>query len=132
MRAAADAAGGMQDCLFFKRPGMNITNWHSDARLTPLDTNDFITFWIPLRPMKAENDSGLLFARGSHRDMAGMCWQGQAADFSQRGYALHATGGAGLLPVFARKDLILRKTCRSHRHATCRLLFPYQALPGCS
>lgn len=63
----------VQDCLFFKESGMNVTNWHSDARLTPLDTNDFVTFWIPLRPMKAQNDSGLVFARGSHRDMAGIC-----------------------------------------------------------
>lgn len=40
-----------QDCVFVKQPGFTETNWHSDASLSPLDTNDFVTAWIPLRPI---------------------------------------------------------------------------------
>ena len=40
-----------QDCVFAKEPGFSATNWHSDASLSPLDTNAFVTAWIPLRPI---------------------------------------------------------------------------------
>ncbi len=40
-----------QDCVFCKEPGFSETNWHSDASLAPLDTNAFVTAWIPLRPI---------------------------------------------------------------------------------
>jgi len=32
--------------------GYGSTNWHSDLRMTPLDTNDFVTAWIPFRDIK--------------------------------------------------------------------------------
>ncbi len=35
-----------------QEPGYAATNWHSDLRMAPLDTNDFVTAWIPLRPLK--------------------------------------------------------------------------------
>ena len=35
-----------------QKPGFHVTNWHSDLRMTPLDTNDFVTAWVPLRRMK--------------------------------------------------------------------------------
>lgn len=41
-----------QDCIFLKEPGFTPTNWHSDLPLSPLDTNSFVTAWIPLRPIK--------------------------------------------------------------------------------
>lgn len=69
------------------------TNWHSDVRLTPLDTNDFLTFWIPLRPIAAKGDSALEFAQGSHRDMSALFWRDPAdLDFSIRNYRLQNTG----------------------------------------
>jgi ectoine hydroxylase-related dioxygenase (phytanoyl-CoA dioxygenase family) len=49
----------LQDCVFLKEPGYAETNWHSDLRMAPLDTNDFVTAWIPLRPVqRGEDDSG--------------------------------------------------------------------------
>lgn len=41
-----------QDCVFVKEPGFTPTNWHSDLPISPLDTNSFVTAWIPLRPLK--------------------------------------------------------------------------------
>lgn len=59
---------GLQDCLFMKQPGYAETNWHSDLRMTPFDTNAYVTAWIPLRAIAAgAKDSGLQFASGSHR-----------------------------------------------------------------
>jgi hypothetical protein len=73
---------------------MGPTNWHSDLRMTPLDTNDFVTFWLPLRDLQAgEEDSGMLFAQGSHRDFAFPFWHDVSwADASCRGYRLASTG----------------------------------------
>ena len=42
-----------QDCVFVKQPGFGATNWHSDLRMAPLDTNALATAWIPLRPIQA-------------------------------------------------------------------------------
>ena len=63
-----------QDCIFLKEPGFTQTNWHSDLRMAPFDTNALVTVWIPMRPIEAEEDSGLLFAEGSHRDFALPFW----------------------------------------------------------
>ncbi|EFJ47584.1 hypothetical protein VOLCADRAFT_91857 [Volvox carteri f. nagariensis] len=91
-----------QDCLFLKEPGFAETNWHSDLRMAPLDTNDFVTAWIPLRPVrgacgggssKSPPDSGLMFAAGSHRDFALPFWHNmEGRDLSDRGYAMKDTG----------------------------------------
>jgi len=68
-----------QDSLFVKRPGDGDTQWHSDLNLAPLDTNKFVTVWIPLTEIK-KNTTGLRFASGSHRDFSlGHWW-----DKSQR------------------------------------------------
>eukprot|EP00466_Bigelowiella_natans_P018224 jgi/Bigna1/89580/estExt_fgenesh1_pg.C_520017 len=56
-----------QDSLFVKRPGDGDTQWHSDLNLAPLDTNKFVTVWIPLTEIK-KNTTGLRFASGSHRN----------------------------------------------------------------
>lgn len=84
----------MQDCMFEKQPGFSETCWHSDLRMAPLDTNDFLTFWIPLRPIAGDAlDPGLVFARGSHRDFALPFWRNlQGFDLSSRGYQLADTG----------------------------------------
>lgn len=81
--------------MFLKEPGYAETNWHSDLRMAPLDTNAFVTAWIPLRPVSgAEGDSGLLFARGSHRDFALPFWHDmRGRDLEDRGYELQDTGG---------------------------------------
>eukprot|EP00879_Flechtneria_rotunda_P030626 GHRR01033285.1.p1 GENE.GHRR01033285.1~~GHRR01033285.1.p1 ORF type:complete len:277 (+),score=84.27 GHRR01033285.1:143-973(+) len=83
-----------QDCVFLKEPGYAETNWHSDLRMTPLDTNTFVTAWIPLRPIKGgEHDSGLVFAACSHRDFALPFWHDlRERDLSDRGYELADTG----------------------------------------
>lgn len=61
-----------QDSLFVKRPGDDATAWHSDLNMVPLDTNDYITCWIPLHAVPAGEDggSGLTYATGSHRDFS--------------------------------------------------------------
>eukprot|EP00775_Hariotina_reticulata_P001462 gene1462-1804_t len=83
-----------QDCVFLKQPGFAETNWHSDLRMAPLDTNDFVTAWIPLRPVRGgQGDSGLVFAVGSHRDFALPFWHNlHGRDLADRGYLLDGTG----------------------------------------
>lgn len=100
--AAADLLGCnavrmYQDCIFLKQPGMAETNWHSDLRMAPLDTNAFVTLWIPLRPIAQQGDSGLRFAARSHKDFALPFWHdvGQA-DLSKRGYKIQSTGQMSL------------------------------------
>lgn len=61
-----------QDTLLLKRAGHGETGWHSDLRMVPLDTNAYVTCWLALTPVPRarEGGSALLFARGSHVDMA--------------------------------------------------------------
>ena len=92
-----------QDSLFVKRPGDGETHWHSDLAMAPLDTNDFVTAWLPLQPVppEVEGGTGLVFASRSHRDVALHFWHGdprEDADCSSRGYA-EATLEAGGLAV---------------------------------
>lgn len=88
--------------MFLKEPGYAETNWHSDLRMAPLDANDFVTAWIPLRPVGgAEGDSGLLFAEGSHRDFALPFWHDlKGRDLGDRRYPLQDAGVQGA----CRKD----------------------------
>ncbi|GAB5372323.1 hypothetical protein AAMO2058_001655500 [Amorphochlora amoebiformis] len=101
-----------QDSLFVKFPGHSETSWHSDLGLAPLDTNHFLTVWIPMTPIK-QGTTGLKYAKGSHRDFALGFWHkgGQNMDLSDRyevedfgqidigsacfhhGWCLHAAGG---------------------------------------
>ncbi len=87
-----------QDCLFLKEPGYGETNWHSDLRMAPLDTNAFVTAWLPLRAIAREHDSGLVFAAGSHRDFALPFWHDdlEGRDLSDRGYEIASTGAMQL------------------------------------
>lgn len=75
-----------QTCLFWKRPGDAPTNWHSDLRISPLDTNHFVTAWIPLTDVPDAEDGGtaLLYADGSHRDLAMAVWYSDSSDMSNR------------------------------------------------
>lgn len=75
-----------QTCLFWKRPGDAPTNWHSDLRTSPLDTNHFVTAWIPLADVPDAEDGGtaLLYADGSHRDLAMAVWYSDSCDMSDR------------------------------------------------
>lgn len=78
-----------QSCVFVKEAGMAETNWHSDLNMVPLDTNEFITLWIPLRSLD-EEDAALHFASRSHRDFALPYWrtlQGME-DLESRGYEI--------------------------------------------
>lgn len=80
--------------MFLKEPGYAETNWHSDLRMAPFDTNSFITAWIPMRPISGgEDDSGLVFAVGSHRDFALPFWHDlNGRDLGDRGYEIANTG----------------------------------------
>lgn len=89
-----------QDSLFVKRGGDGATHWHADLAMAPLDTNAFVTCWLPLQPVPAETGggTGLVFAAGSHRDVALPFWQGDpraAGDLSGR-YAEGACGAMRL------------------------------------
>lgn len=90
-----------QDSLFIKRVGDGPTPWHSDLAMSPLDTNDFVTAWVPLQPVPSEEEggSGLVFARASHRDVALHFWHGEPTeqvDASGRGYG---EGGGHALDI---------------------------------
>lgn len=81
-----------QSCVFVKEPGMAETNWHSDLAMVPLDTNAFVTVWMPLRSL-GPGDAQLAFASGSHRDFALPFWRSDAAMSSGlegRGYAVES------------------------------------------
>ena len=67
-----------QDSIFHKRAGDAWTPWHSDARMSPFDTSNMISFWIPLQhiPTPDNGGTGLLFVDGSHSDMALPYWNG--------------------------------------------------------
>ncbi|KAI8477056.1 MAG: hypothetical protein J3K34DRAFT_169991 [Monoraphidium minutum] len=89
----------LQDAVFYKEPGFDATNWHSDLRMAPLDTNSYVTAWLPLRPVAGdERDSGLAFAAGSHRDFALPFWHDVRAlgDLERRGYRVQGTGPMAL------------------------------------
>lgn len=62
--------------------------------MTPLDSNAYVTAWIPLRPISGtDSDSGMLFAVNSHRDFALPFWHDlRERDLSDRGYAIAGTG----------------------------------------
>lgn len=80
-----------QSCVFVKPPGFGETHWHSDANMVPLDTNRFITLWLPLRPLH-EDDAALVFAGGSHRDFSLPYWHSLEgmSDLSGRGYEVES------------------------------------------
>ena len=66
--------------------------------MVPLDTNGFITAWLPLRPLSPA-DAGLEFASGSHRDFALPYWQseeGMQSDLQQRYPDVETYNGLGL------------------------------------
>jgi len=54
------------------------TYMHTDLKMVPIDTNQFFTFWCPLRNVTSE-DSVLTYARGSHRDASSKLWYGNAS-----------------------------------------------------
>ena len=90
-----------QDSLFVKRVGDGQTHWHADLAMAPLDTNNLVTCWLPLQPVPAEGGggSGLVFAAGSHRDVALPFWHGdprEAGDISDRGYGEGSCGAMAL------------------------------------
>lgn len=88
-----------QSAFFLKLPGFGPTNWHSDLNMVPLDTNAFVTAWLPLARL-GPDDAGLLFASGSHRDFALPYWRSDAylaRGLEGRGYTLDASP-AGLGP----------------------------------
>ena len=59
-----------------KRPSDEVTGWHSDLSLSPWDTNDFVTFWVPLEDM-SRSSSALIYASRSHNDFALNFWGGE-------------------------------------------------------
>lgn len=60
--------------------------------MVPLDTNAFLTAWLPLRSL-SQADSALTFASGSHRDFALPYWHtddSMNAGLERRGYGVEA------------------------------------------
>ena len=58
--------------------------------MVPLDTNAFLTAWLPLRSL-SQADSALTFASGSHRDFALPYWHtddSMNAGLERRGFRL--------------------------------------------
>jgi len=55
------------------------TYMHTDLKMVPIDTNQFFTFWCPLRNVTSE-DSVLTYARGSHRDISHFMWYGDGPE----------------------------------------------------
>ncbi|WP_348253282.1 hypothetical protein, partial [Salmonella enterica] len=68
--------------------------------MSPFDTNDFITAWIPLTPVAAcdEGGSGLIFASKSHKDFALNYWQDPHAreDLSERWFVFALDSSSAL------------------------------------
>lgn len=58
--------------------------------MTPFDGNKMVTCWIPLRSISdSEQDSGLIFAEGSHKDFALPFWHHlDQACLESRGYSV--------------------------------------------
>lgn len=59
-----------QTSIFHKRNNDHPTLYHSDLKMTPWDTNKFITFWIPLTNIPKNTGTALQFVDGSHTDFA--------------------------------------------------------------
>jgi len=71
-----------QDSLFYKRHSIDkVTPWHLDAPMTPFDTSNLITFWIPLNYIDA-GGTRLYFVNKSHSDFALPFWNGQPSSDS--------------------------------------------------
>lgn len=54
------------DQALYKEPGGGTTPWHQDEHYWPLDTDNCITLWMPLVPIR-EEIGGMTFGSGSHR-----------------------------------------------------------------
>ena len=68
MRHVAFASGyvnTMRFKAFFKHVGDKESSWHQDQQAAPLTTDKFVTLWIPLEELDAEQGT-LMFASGSH------------------------------------------------------------------
>ena len=63
----ADAVRLYHDQALFKEPGGGRTPWHQDQNYWPLDTDDIVTMWMPLRDLDPAVGS-MTFVDGSHRD----------------------------------------------------------------
>ena len=75
---------------------MGETNWHSDLAMVPLDTNSFLTAWLPLRSL-TPSDAALEFASASHRDFALPFWRSEKGmDAGKRGYVVEPPPGGPL------------------------------------
>jgi hypothetical protein len=95
-----DAVRLYQDSAFWKRSGDGPTPWHTDLKMAPIDTNDFVTFFIPLRALPGGRHApSLRFASGSHRDVAASYWfnvrANEAMDLSSR-YSEESHGALAL------------------------------------
>eukprot|EP01119_Soliformovum_irregulare_P022051 TRINITY_DN7464_c0_g1_i1.p1 TRINITY_DN7464_c0_g1~~TRINITY_DN7464_c0_g1_i1.p1 ORF type:complete len:333 (+),score=76.45 TRINITY_DN7464_c0_g1_i1:118-999(+) len=66
-----------QTTAFFKTPTQHLlsqaTDWHRDLNLVPVDTNNYLTMWCPMKAIR-KGGSILRFAAGSHRDVALLHW----------------------------------------------------------
>jgi hypothetical protein len=72
------------------------TSWHLDLNMVPLDTSTggYLTFWCPLTNIaSSRNDSLLLFAKHSHRDISSTYWYhhiiGTTGDLQEKDMSLY-------------------------------------------
>lgn len=113
-----------KDCVFVKEPGFDATNWHSDLRMAPFDTNDYVTAWLPLRPVAGgDGDSGLQFASGSHRDFALPFWHDlrKVDDLAARGYPVVSEGAMEVGDVTWHHGWTLHYAPPQPQHTPARL-----------
>ena len=76
-----------QDALFIKHPSHGPTQWHSDLKMCPFNTNEMVTLWIPLQdvPEQDQGGTGLSYASRSHVDFALPYWfDPDVVDLSER------------------------------------------------
>lgn len=59
-----------QDTAFYKHVGDKESSWHQDQQAAPITTDNFVTLWIPLEDLDA-NQGTLMFATGSHKSTRG-------------------------------------------------------------
>jgi Phytanoyl-CoA dioxygenase (PhyH) len=89
-----------QTSVFAKRPGDGPNPWHTDLLMAPIDTNAFVTFFIPLRALPAgKHAPSLRFASGSHTDFAAAFWHGLRDNPDMDMSARYEEGTHGALAV---------------------------------
>jgi len=87
-----------QDCLFWKRPGDDYTEWHADLWTAPLATNDAVTVWLPLHRVDVEGGP-LYFQTRSHRDLMSFQHSGELESYGHGDFLPPGQSGTHHAPL---------------------------------